>query len=62
MNIDELLAAARARLTRVTAGEAWRAMTDGAVLVDIRADSQLERDGTIPGSDRDPPKRPGMAG
>ena len=25
-------------------------MTDGAVLVDIRADSQLERDGTIPGA------------
>lgn len=50
MNIDELLAAARARLTRVTAAEAWRSMAAGAVLVDIRADSQMERDGTIPGA------------
>ncbi len=50
MNIDQLLAAARARLTRVTAGEAWHAMAKGAVLVDIRSDSQLERDGTIPGA------------
>ncbi len=50
MNIDELLAAARSRLTRVTAEQASQAMADGAVLVDIRADSQLERDGTIPGA------------
>lgn len=50
MNIDELLAAARSRLIRVTAGEASHAMADGAVLVDIRSDSQLARDGIIPGA------------
>ena len=33
MNIDELLAAARSRLTRVTAEQASQAMADGALLV-----------------------------
>jgi rhodanese-related sulfurtransferase len=31
-------------------GEAHRALTAGAVLVDIRAESQRARDGTVPGS------------
>ena len=48
--IDELLDAARARLTRVTATEAAGALAQGAVLVDIRAESQIARDGTIPGA------------
>lgn len=50
MTIEELLETARTRLSRVTAQEAWDAVEHGAVLVDIRADSQIERDGTIPGA------------
>jgi rhodanese-related sulfurtransferase len=48
--IDQLLDAARARLTRVTAAEAAQALADGAVLVDIRAESQIARSGSIPGA------------
>ena len=48
--MDELLARARARLSRLTADEARRALEDGAVLVDIRSDSQRARDGVIPGA------------
>jgi rhodanese-related sulfurtransferase len=49
--IDDLLAAARARLERVGPIEALEATrTDGALLVDIRSELQRERDGTIPGA------------
>jgi rhodanese-related sulfurtransferase len=48
--IDQLLDVARARLTRVTAAEAAQALADGAVLVDIRAESQIARSGSIPGA------------
>ena len=48
--VDDLLADARARLVRVQPTQARDAMGDGAVLVDIRADSQRERDGVVPGS------------
>jgi rhodanese-related sulfurtransferase len=47
---DALLADARARLARVDPAQARDAMRDGAVLVDIRAESQRERDGVVPGS------------
>jgi rhodanese-related sulfurtransferase len=46
--IDELLQEARARLERVGAREAGAAVAGGALLVDIRSDSQRERDGTVP--------------
>lgn len=47
--IDELLERARARLDRVTPEEAARAVEeDGALLVDIRAESQRAADGTVP--------------
>ena len=48
--IDELLAAARARLRRIDPSEANEAVARGAVIVDIRVESQRERDGVIPGA------------
>jgi rhodanese-related sulfurtransferase len=48
--IDELLAAARSCLQRLRPAEALRAMESGATLIDIRADSQIARDGTIAGA------------
>lgn len=46
--IDELLEAARARLDRVTPEEAAAAVADGALLVDIRSESQRAADGAVP--------------
>ena len=48
--VDELLATARTHLQRLTPAEAQTATREGAVLVDIRADSQRARDGVIPGA------------
>ena len=48
--IDDLLAQARRRLTRVDPDAARTAIDAGAVLIDIRAESQRERDGVVPGS------------
>jgi rhodanese-related sulfurtransferase len=48
--IDEILAAARDRLVRLTPAEAFAAVPGGAVLVDIRPASQRAADGEIPGS------------
>ena len=47
---DELLEEARSRLRRLDAAEAHAAMADGALLVDIRSDSQRARDGVVPGA------------
>ena len=49
-SIDEILAAARARLTRVTPEEAFAESRAGAALIDIRPASQRAADGEIPGS------------
>ena len=49
-SVEDLLARARARLARVDPAQASVAMRDGAVLVDIRAESQRQRDGVVPGS------------
>ncbi|HEY2637348.1 MAG TPA: rhodanese-like domain-containing protein [Solirubrobacteraceae bacterium] len=46
--IDDLLAAARARLDRIGPAEAAAAVRDGAVLVDIRSEDLRTRDGTVP--------------
>ena len=46
--IDDLLAAARRRLTRLGPEAADAAARDGATLIDIRSDSQIAHDGTIP--------------
>lgn len=48
--IDEILAAARARLHRLTPDEAFAGFSGGAVLVDIRPQAQRAREGGIPGA------------
>jgi rhodanese-related sulfurtransferase len=50
MTLEELLSQARGRLRRLDAGEALRAMQQGATLVDIRSDRQREKDGAVPGA------------
>lgn len=48
--IDEVLAAARARLHRLTPTEAARAVREGALLVDTRDADERAREGRIPGA------------
>lgn len=48
--IDDLVAAARARLERLTAAEALEATRDGALIVDIRPQEQRRRTGVVPGA------------
>jgi rhodanese-related sulfurtransferase len=48
--IDEILAAARGRLRRITPYEAFRDQADGAMLIDIRPAAQRAEQGEIPGS------------
>ena len=50
LTIDKLLAEARGGIERLGPEEAASAMSAGAVLVDIRSESQRERDGVVPGS------------
>jgi rhodanese-related sulfurtransferase len=47
---EQLLDDARARLTRLSPAEAHAAVLDGALLIDIRSESQREQDGTPPGA------------
>ncbi len=48
--VEQLLAEARAELDRVSPAEAAAAIGQGAVLVDIRSESQRARDGIVPGA------------
>ncbi len=48
--VDELLAAARARLHRLDPAAAVEAQNAGASLIDIRSETQIATDGTIPGA------------
>ena len=48
--IDELLAAARAGLERLDPHQARAAIDDGALLLDIRSESQRAADGRVPGA------------
>ena len=48
--IEDLLAAARARLDRVEPAEAPGEVERGGLLVDIRSELQRRRDGVIPGA------------
>src|ERR671935_1432361 len=48
--VDELLAEARSRLTRLDPHEAAAAIRSGALLIDIRSESQRAADGVVPGS------------
>jgi len=50
ITLYELLARARAALDRLDPRAAAAASRNGAVLIDVRADSQIARDGTIPGA------------
>jgi rhodanese-related sulfurtransferase len=50
LTADQLLAEARDGLKRLSPAEAFAASEAGAGLVDIRSDSQLARDGEIPGA------------
>ena len=47
--IAELLDVARSGLDRLAPLEAGAAMADGALLVDVRSESQRARDGVVPG-------------
>jgi rhodanese-related sulfurtransferase len=49
-SIDELLADARSRLTRVTPAEAAARVAAGGLLVDIRPAAQRAREGEVPGA------------
>jgi rhodanese-related sulfurtransferase len=49
-SIDTMLAEAREQLVRVTAREAYEAVADGALLVDIRPSENRAVEGTIPGA------------
>jgi rhodanese-related sulfurtransferase len=49
-DIHDLLAGARARYRRVTPAQALAGMRAGALLIDIRTDTQRQRDGEIPGA------------
>jgi rhodanese-related sulfurtransferase len=48
--VDDLLAAARERIERIDPAGAEAAMRHGAVLIDIRSDSQIAADGLVPGA------------
>jgi rhodanese-related sulfurtransferase len=48
MTVDDMLVRARTKLDRVEPAEAAAAIGGGAVLVDIRAESQRARDGVVP--------------
>jgi rhodanese-related sulfurtransferase len=48
--VDELLAEARGELDRLSPQQAAGGAERGGLLVDIRAESQRERDGVVPGA------------
>ena len=50
ITVQELLAASRAMLQRLSPAAARAAQRRGAILVDIRSDSQRSRDGALPGA------------
>jgi rhodanese-related sulfurtransferase len=54
VTVEALLQEARSSLTRLSPQDANDAVVRGAVLVDIRSESQLERDGEIRGARRIP--------
>jgi rhodanese-related sulfurtransferase len=50
VTVEQLLAEARAQLTRLSPADVATELTAGAVLVDIRSDSQRATDGLVPGA------------
>ena len=49
-SVDELLAAARKALSRLVPAAALDAQRQGAILIDIRSETQRARDGELPGA------------
>jgi rhodanese-related sulfurtransferase len=49
-SIDEILATARKRLRRLHPAQAYQAMSAGALLVDIRSQTQRAAQGLVPGA------------
>ena len=49
-SISDLLAQARSRLTRPSPQQAWAAVREGALLVDIRPAAQRAAEGEVPGA------------
>jgi rhodanese-related sulfurtransferase len=50
VTVEQLLGEARARLARLLPVEAQAAARAGAMLIDIRSDSQRDQEGTLPGA------------
>jgi rhodanese-related sulfurtransferase len=50
MTVEDLLADARARLDRLTPSQAEATGRSGALLIDIRSESQRASDGLVPGA------------
>jgi rhodanese-related sulfurtransferase len=50
IGVEELLVEARAELTRLLPPQAAGAVERGALLIDIRSESQRDRDGVVPGA------------
>jgi rhodanese-related sulfurtransferase len=48
MGIEKLLRESRRKLARLSPEEAQRAVADGALLIDIRSESQRASDGVVP--------------
>lgn len=48
--VADLLTESRAGLDRVTPAQAYEAMRDGGVLVDVRSQDERERQGLVPGA------------
>lgn len=48
--VDDLLTAARSRIRRLEPFDAWRALRDGALVVDTRCADQRREMGTVPGA------------
>jgi rhodanese-related sulfurtransferase len=50
MPIDDIVEAARARIHRATVEETRQALSEGAIVIDVRDSADLRRTGVIPGS------------
>jgi rhodanese-related sulfurtransferase len=50
MTVEELLREARGGLDRLSPAEVQAALSNGALLIDIRSESQRTRDGQVPGA------------
>ena len=49
-SLDDMLEAARSCFERLTPRQAWRAVQEGALVVDVRPVDQRQRDGEVPGA------------